>query len=111
MEQIARPISHKRCTLCFESKVLDITNFRYKKTEKRWVAKCRTCERHTRNRANARKRLKSKRDGITESKLTTKITGKAGHQQLQLLSNLIEQSLLEIEQDEETKRSRIKKKT
>ncbi len=48
--------SQKRCNSCSERKLLDIINFRYKKTEKRWVSKCRQCERKARNKANKRKR-------------------------------------------------------
>src|SRR5690554_5651823 len=86
--------SQKRCSQCFETKPLDIINFRYKKTEKRWVGKCRQCERRTRNKANKRKRVLEKRKQPIKTKSI--ISGRlAGEKELSLAGTL-EQALAEI---------------
>lgn len=56
---------HKTCSGC--KKVLPLEKYRFKRTENRFVSKCKGCENKTRNKANALKRKKEDRKKIKEN--------------------------------------------
>ena len=101
--------SQKRCTQCFESKPLDIIYFRYKNTEKRWVSKCKKCERTTRNKQNnkkkdlLRKRRKEREESISVLRVSLSEECKLD---LNLLSELLGTSILEQVQNAKIKKDK-----